>query len=168
MALLLENGAVVTDPWTVLDDAAGSDGIPEGPVIVSLERWQRDRAVLELRNAPLGIRLKSHQLAGEIAADLDRFGLVVLELPKFRDGRAFSTARLLRERYGFTGEIRATGAMIPDQFLFLVRCGVSSVEVPDNADLAVWRHALTEITIAYQAAATADEPLSLLRRRLSP
>ncbi len=164
MALLLKDGAVAENSWLAIDDEAVT--VPEGPVIVSLERWRRDRAALSARNTPLGVRLKSDQLAGEVAADLDRFTLVALEFPVFRDGRAFSTARELREHHGFTGEIRAVGHVLPDQYQFLVRTGFTSVEVADTAKLESWRHALSEISVAYQAALTDDTPLSNLRRRV--
>ena len=164
MALLLKDGAVAENPWqTVADDA---ETIPDGPVILGLARWRCDGALLSARNTPLGVRLKSDQLADEIAPDLDRFALVALEFPVFRDGRAFSTARELREHYGFTGDIRALGHILPDQYQFLVRTGFTSVEVADTANLASWRQALTEITVAYQAAQTDDTPLSNLRRRI--
>ena len=166
MALLLKDGAVAENPWISVgdDDAA----VPDGPVIVGLARWRRDRAALSARNTPLGLRLKSDQLAGEIADSLDRFALVALEFPVFRDGRAFSTARELRERHGFSGEIRALGHLLPDQFQFLVRTGFSSVEVAEGANLASWRHALGEISIAYQAGVGEESPLSNLRRRAAP
>ena len=112
MALLLADGSVAENPWIAVDDEA--ETVPEGPVVISLERWTRDHASLAARNTPLGIRLKSDQLAARIAADLGRFALVALEFPIFRDGRAFSTARELRERYGFTGDIRAVGHVLPD------------------------------------------------------
>lgn len=164
MALLLKDGLPVEDPWISLDDAV--EAIPDGPVIVSLDRWRRDRAVLVARNSPVGVRLKSSQRTGEIAPDLDRVALVALEFPKFRDGRAFSTARELRERYGYTGEIRAVGHTLPDQYQFLIRTGFSTVTVPDGANLATWQHALTEIGVAYQAGVAGDTPLSLLRRKI--
>ena len=164
MALLLKDGAVAENPWLSVEDDAAT--VPDGPVILGLARWRRDRAALSARNTPLGIRLKSAELAGEIAADLDRFVLVALEFPVFRDGRAFSTARELREHHGFTGDIRALGHILPDQYQFLVRTGFTSVEVSDGANLASWRHALGEITVAYQAAVTGDGPLSNLRRRI--
>jgi len=165
MALLLKDGRTVDDPWSaVADDAAV---LPDGPAVVGLERWRRDRAALEARNAPLGIRLQSHQLAGEIAGDLGRFGLVVLEFPKFRDGRAFSTARALREQYSYTGEIRAAGHVIPDQYLFLTRVGVTTVEVPEGANLDSWRRALAEVSVAYQSGVLDDAPLAGLRRKVA-
>ncbi len=164
MALLLKDGAVAEESWLAIDDQTAT--LPDGPVIVSLERWRQDRSALSARNTPLGVRLKSHQLAGEIAGDIDRFSLVVLDFPVFRDGRPFSTARELREHYGFTGEIRAVGHVLPDQYQFLVRTGFTSVEVADSAKLASWSHALKEISVAYQAALTIDTPLSNLRRRV--
>ncbi|MEI8393535.1 MAG: DUF934 domain-containing protein [Rhodospirillaceae bacterium] len=165
MAVLLKNGQPIPDSWIALDDTEAA--VPDGPVIISLERWTRDRAALAGRNAPLGIRLKSHQLAPAIAADLGRFELVMLEFPKFRDGRHFSTARELRERYRYTGEIRATGHVIPDQYLFMTRVGFSSVEVPDGANLESWRLALNEVSVAYQAGVLDDSPLAGLRRKVA-
>lgn len=165
MALLLKDGRTVENSWNAVADEA--EILPDGPVIVSLDRWRRDRAALAGRNVPLGVRLKSHQTAAEIASDLGRFDVVALEFPKFRDGRPFSTARDLRERYGFSGEIRAVGHVIPDQYLFLIRTGFSSVEVPDNANLVTWRLALEEVSVAYQLGVLDDAPLSGLRRKIA-
>ena len=165
MTLLLKNGQTVENRWLNVDDDTAA--LPEGPIVVSLERWRRDRAAISIRNTPLGIRLKSHQLAPEIADDLERFSLVVLEFPKFRDGRAFSTARELRERHGFTGEIRAVGHLIPDQYQFLVRTGFTSVEVPPETTLTNWQRALSDISVAYQSGVLDDTPVSLLRRKVN-
>ncbi len=112
------------------------------------------------------MRLKGGTLAGAIAPDLDRFALVAVEFPKFRDGRGFSTARELRERYGYAGEIRAVGHVIPDQYQFLVRTGFTSVEAPEGTNPESWANALTEITIAFQPSLDDTQPLSLLRRKL--
>ncbi|MEI6558019.1 MAG: DUF934 domain-containing protein [Rhodospirillaceae bacterium] len=166
MALLLKDGAVADNPWITIADGA-ADPLPDGPVIVGLAEWRRDRAALSARNTPLGVRLKSSERADEIAADLDRFTLVALEFPVFRDGRPFSTARELREHYGFRGEIRALGHVLADQYQFLVRTGFTSVEVADGAALVNWRHALSEITVAYQPGAIDESPLSSLRRRVA-
>ena len=93
---LIKDGKLVEDPWFALDDEAP---IPQDrDVIVGLERWRRDRAALKQRPGRLGVRLTADQLAGEIAGELADFDLVALEFPKFGDGRAYSTARLLRER----------------------------------------------------------------------
>jgi uncharacterized protein (DUF934 family) len=162
---LLKDGAFVEDLWVAV---AEEEPIPaDRPAIIPLARWKAERTALEGRNAPLGVRLKSNELVGEILADLDRFALVAIEFPKFRDGRGFSTGRLLRERHGYGGEIRAVGHVIPDQYQMLTRCGFDTVEAPEGTNLESWKHALTELTVAFQAGVGEDQPLSLLRRRLS-
>ncbi|HYE51238.1 MAG TPA: DUF934 domain-containing protein [Azospirillaceae bacterium] len=160
---LIENGRPVEDEFTaVADDAV----LPDGPAIVSLERWRAERETLLGRNQPTGVRLKSSQLAPEIAPDLDRVALVAVEFPKFRDGRGFSTARELRERYGYTGPIRAVGHTIADQYQMLLRCGFTQVEAPADRDLSAWEAALTKVTVAYQPSVQEDRHLSLLRRHI--
>ena len=161
---LIKDGRIVDDGWTQIPDG---EAVPaDRPAIVSFERWQAERASFDGRNAALGLRVKSGTLAPAIAADLDRFALVAIEFLKFRDGRGFSTARELRERYGFRGEIRAVGHVIPDQYQFLVRTGFTSAEAPENTNPESWAHALTEITVAFQPSLDDPQPLSLLRRRL--
>jgi uncharacterized protein (DUF934 family) len=167
---LLKDGLPVSDHFVIVTD---TDPLPaNGPVIVGLNRWRTERETLLSRNEPVGVKLKSSELAGEIAADLGVLALVAVELPKFRDGRAFSTARELRERYRFPGEIRAVGHIIPDQYVFLLRAGVSTVLVPEGRDLSAWSRALTEFSIVYQPGVyrpdlDGDEPLSVLRRHLT-
>lgn len=162
---LIKDGAIAKDPWVQLDDAA-----PIGPgdhAIVSLERWQAERDQLAQRNAPIGLRLRSDQSPALIAEEVTRFAVIALEFPKFTDGRAYSYARLLRERYGFEGELRAVGAVLRDQFAFMARCGFDALEVPDKGDAAqvleAWRDATGEISVRYQPAA--DGTLSVLALR---
>ncbi|HYD67208.1 DUF934 domain-containing protein [Azospirillum sp.] len=163
---LLKEGQPAEDTWThVTDDAP----VPaNGAITVSAARWAKERQELAGRSAPLGVRLGSADRPESVAADLGRFALVTVDFPKFRDGRGFTTARTLREHYGHTGEIRAIGHVLPDQYQMLRRCGFDSVVVPEGADLAVWAAAHTQYTVAYQAA-VGDEggPLSLLRRRFA-
>jgi uncharacterized protein (DUF934 family) len=162
---LLRDGAVVDDPWVTIDDGTA---LPmDGPAIVSLERWQAHRDALLGRNAPLGIRLKSDQSPALIADDLDRFAVVALEFPVFRDGRAYSYARLLRERYGYRGEVRAVGEVLRDQFLFMLRCGFDALEVRDEKAVDQWREAVSEISVVYQPAADSQTPVWALRHRRS-
>lgn len=160
---LLENGRPVPDRWTFVPDTAPLPA--DGPVIVTLSRLRREAD--GLRRRPLGVKLSSAELAPEVADFLELVSLVAVEFPKFRDGRGFSTARDLRERYGFRGEIRAVGHTLPDQYRFLLRCGFDRVEIPDDRDPAAWAAALEGIGIAYQPALDAAAPVSLLRRRLA-
>lgn len=144
---LIRDGRGVDDPWVAVADGAP---LPDGvPVIVSLQRWQAERDLLVERNAPVGVRLKSSELADTIAADAGRLALIALEFPAFRDGRAYSTARLLRERHGFKGELRAVGQVLRDQFLFMQRCGFDAFEV-DEAQAAAWQQAIGEFSVFYQ------------------
>ena len=95
------------DIFASLDDDAP---LPDGAVLVSLSRFQAQRDALIVRNAPIGVRLKSDQSPEQLGEDVHRLSLVALEFPKFRDGRAFSWARLLRTRLDFKGQVRAVGA----------------------------------------------------------
>ncbi len=158
---LIKADAFAPDPWLSLGD---EEALPEGaPAIVSLERWQSERETLVTRNAPLGIRLRSDQPPGPIAEDLDRFQVIALEFPKFGDGRAYSYARLLRERYGFRGELRAVGNVLRDQALFMLRCGFDAFEVAEGTPLEGWRESLAEISVFYQPTADGRSPAHALR-----
>src|SRR5690606_2349145 len=92
---LIRNGVFVEPDFPTVGD---EDALPDGPAIVSLERWQAERETLRARNTPVGVRLKSGQEPSVIVDDLDKLALVALEFPVYRNGRAYSYARLLRER----------------------------------------------------------------------
>lgn len=161
---LLRNGCVVEDIWQPVDDDAP---LPDqGPIVVSLSRLQADREKLRLRHAPLGVRLKNTDDVALLSGDLAWLDLVVLDFPKFTDGRAYTQARLLRERMGYAGEIRATGQVLLDQLLFMQRCGFDAfvVERPDAED--AWRQALAAFSVFYQPTSDGRAPVNRLRRRL--
>jgi len=165
MPLIRTTGAV-DDPWLTLKD---EDALPaDGAVIVTLARWQANRDTLLARPSPLGISLKSEQPPSLIAADIERFDLIALDFPKFTNGRAYSSARLLRERYGYRGELRAVGNVLRDQLQFMLRCGFDSFEIPATADTAAWLKAFGDFTLAYQPAADARAPVLTLRHRAPP
>ena len=159
---LLKSGEIVADPWVAVDDDAE---IPaDSPAIVSQERWLARARDLAGRNAPLGIRLRSDQSPETIAGDLDRFSLVALEFPHFKDGRAYSYARLLRERYGFKGEIRAVGNVLRDQHLFMIRCGIDAFELRDGETPAEWNKHAKAFSVFYQPATDRRRTALELRR----
>jgi uncharacterized protein (DUF934 family) len=157
---LIKDGAIVADEWRRLAD---DEALPDGePVVVSFKRWQQDRATLIGRNAPIGLALANTDKVEELAAeDLDRLGVVALHFPRFTDGRAYSQARILRERLGYRGELRATGNVLRDQLAFMRRCGFDAFEV-DARGVAGFAAALAEMTHVYQPAGNAPGPL--LRR----
>jgi uncharacterized protein (DUF934 family) len=160
---LVKNGELVESSFV---DASAAESIPPaGPVIVSLEQWQAQRAALLARGTPLGIRLRSDQPPELIAADLAHFALVALEFPKFRDGRAYSYARLLRERYGFEGELRAVGEVLLEQLFFMLRTGFDAFELTSADPLGDYRTALGEFSVWYQPAADGRPTAMQLRHR---
>jgi uncharacterized protein (DUF934 family) len=159
---LLKAGAFAADPFTaVVDDAS----LPEGPVLVSLERFQKERDTLLARNTPLGVQLKASQSPEVLGEDVNRFSLVALEFPTFRDGRAFSWARMLRTRLGFTGEIRAVGDFLYDQIAYQKRVGFNAWVVPDHFTIEQFQKALSEITNVYQPSADGKKTIRDLRSR---
>ncbi|HJR69849.1 MAG TPA: DUF934 domain-containing protein [Gammaproteobacteria bacterium] len=160
---LIKNGELVESPFV---DVSGASEIPvAGSVIVSLEQWQAQRTALLARGTPLGIRLRSDQSPELVAAELPHFALVALEFPKFRDGRAYSYARLLRERYGFKGELRAVGDVLLEQLLFMLRTGFDAFELTSDDPLRDYRIALADFSVWYQPAADGRPTAMQLRHR---
>ena len=159
---LIKDGRLAEDTWIHLGDEEPI--APGAHAIVSLERWQAERDTLATRNAPLGLRLKSDQSPELVAEDLGRFDVIALEFPKFTDGRAYSNARVLRERYGFNGELRAVGQVLRDQLVFMLRGGFDAFEVAGATTAEAWNEILAEISVFYQAAGDSRSPVWALRR----
>src|SRR5215831_2593437 len=159
---LVRGGRVVADEYVrVLDDAPIPDGVP---VIVPAARFLADAAELARREAPTGVLWPNNRRISELVPYLDRLALVALVFPSFKDGRAYSQARQLREQHGFRGELRAAGNILRDQFLFLVRAGFDSFEVVKDADAAVFAEAVRRYSVFYQPAG--DRRTPALRARL--
>lgn len=158
---LIREGRLAPDPFT---DASGLAELPAGgPVIVSLEQWQAHRAGLLARGTPLGIRLRSEQSPTRIAGDLAHFTVIALEFPRYRDGRAYTHARILKERLGYAGEIRAVGDVLQEQLHFMQRCGFDTFDVVAPDPELAWRTIAGDHTVWYQA--TGDgRPRALDRR----
>ncbi len=159
---LLRNGRIEADEWVEVDDG---EVLPaDRPVIVPLPRWLDERQTLAYRKAPVGVRLRSDQPPSLIQDDIHHFDLIALEFPTFTDGRAYSYARLLRERHGFKGELRAVGNVLRDQLLFMARCGFDAFEADLRGGRETWETALAEIDVWYQP--TGDGRASVLSLRL--
>ena len=157
---LIKNGAVAENLFT---DVADGETLPDGPALVSLPRFLADRETLLARNAPLGVRLKAEESPEALGDDAQRLSLVVLEFPKFRDGRAFSWARMLRTRLHFTGEIRATGDFLYDQLTAMTRVGFDGFEVPEKITPELLQRALSEMRFVYQPSADGRKTIRHLR-----
>ena len=151
--------------------ADATSTLPDDPVIVPKKRWLSERDMLAGRNGQLGLLVAAGETVDDIAGDLSRFAVIALDFPKFSDGRAFSTARLLREKLGYAGELRAVGDVLADQIPLMRRVGFDTFEVrnaPTRRALAEDRFA--EVTLHYQPAGAAEPPVGTrpwLRRKLS-
>jgi uncharacterized protein (DUF934 family) len=166
MPTLIKQRRIATDNWRLLEP--GPDRplpeIPaEGGVLVPLALWQARREDLRARPNPVGVRLESSDAVETLAGDLRHLALIAVHFPKFADGRGFSTARLLRERYGYEGELRATGEFLPDQLPLLERCGFDAFLLRDGQDTEEALRAFDDFSDAYQTSVT--QPVPLFRRR---
>jgi uncharacterized protein (DUF934 family) len=166
---IIRDGAIVEDDWARLDDAAP---VPAGgKVIVSHARWQAEKDALRDRGN-LGIVLPATLELGELGPDLTSFALIAVPFnfiqPKPEggrtfDGRGYTLARLLRDRYAYTGEIRAVGDVFRDAMFYMHRCGVNAFEVKPGQDLQDALKAFKDFSFGYQGAA--DDPTPIFRRR---
>jgi uncharacterized protein (DUF934 family) len=143
------------DPFTAVGDERE---IPQGDVIISLARFQEHGEWLLSDGRKVGVRLESHEEVEALAYDLPRLSLVALAFPKFGDGRAYTSARLLRERYGFKGEVRAVGDVLREQAGFMVRCGFDAFEPADGSTPQDWDKAVHRFRHVYQRAVDGRPP----------
>ena len=139
-----------TDPFTSVSDEAE---LPPGDVIISLGRFQAEGERLLAEGRAVGVRIEPAEQVEALAYDLPRLALVAVAFPTYRRGRACTCATLLRERLGFTGEVRAVGDVLREQAGFMVRCGIDAFEPNDGADPAQWAHAVGRHRHVYQRAA---------------
>lgn len=165
MATLIRNRRVASDNWRLLDAGATLGEVPAaGAVIVPLALWRDHRATLSARGA-VAVWLEPWDEPAVLADDLADLPLVAVRFPRFSDGRGYSTARLLRERYRFAGELRAIGDVGRDGLLGLERCGFDAFALREGEDPRRALDAFGELSEAYQG--TATEPRPLFRRRLA-
>jgi uncharacterized protein (DUF934 family) len=172
MPKIIKQQRLATDDWKVLqlaeNETPNSVRLPIGPLLVPLAVWRARKDELIHRNwehhEPLGVWLAPNEGPEAIADDLADLSLLAVHFPKFADGRGYSTARLLRERYNYRGELRAFGDVGQDQIFFLSRVGFDSFalkETEDDLDQAL--AAFSAFPEAYQGAV--KQPLPLFRRR---
>ena len=164
MQRIIKHDQLVDETWHLLpqeqtlDDLSNSDDL-----IVPLHLWLDHGHALKVRDGGLGVWLEAHEQIEEIADDLQYFQVIALNFPSFTDGRHYSSARLLRERYGYQGEIRAIGDVLRDQLFYMRRCGFDAFAVRADRDPIDALQGLQDFSVTYQAAA--DEALPLFRRR---
>jgi uncharacterized protein (DUF934 family) len=170
MTSIIKNRSIVNDDWTVVraaEDGAlpAADALPAGRVLVPVALWQASRDALTASRsaADLGVWLAPDSEPAELAGDFEKISLIGVDFPVFRDGRGYSIARLLRERFGWKGELRAIGDVLRDQLNYLARCGFDAFAVRGDRDIHDALKAFDEFSVQYQGAF--DNPVPLFRRR---
>lgn len=169
---LIKDGKLTSNDWQslVLTDDATPEGavqlaIPAGRIIIPAPAWlaQRDALLARADAGEIAVSLAPTFRVEDIAHDVRRFALIAVEFPKFADGRGYSTARLLRERYAYRGELRAVGNIGRDQLFYLRRVGFNAFLLPSAQNAEAALSSLTDFPEVYQGAV--DQPLPLFRRR---
>ena len=143
----------------VFTTVADEDAIPEGPVILSLTRFQAEGDALLSAGRPVGVRILPDEAIEDLADDLPRLAVVALAVPKYADGRAYSSAALLRQRLGYAGEVRAVGDVLREQASNMVRCGFDAFVPADGATADDWAAAAGRYRHVYQRAVDARAPV---------
>ncbi|MBR0758333.1 DUF934 domain-containing protein [Bradyrhizobium jicamae] len=159
---LVKNATIVADPFVHVAEGAELPG--DGAILISAERFLADPEALSRRAGKTGVIWPNNRPVDDLVPYLDRLAAVALVFPTFRDGRAYSQARLLRERHGYDGELRATGQILRDQFVFMTRAGFDTFEVKKDADAHAFAETMKRYSVFYQP--TGDGRLTALHRRM--
>jgi len=159
---LVKDAKITNDEFVHLADDAEIPG--DGAILVSAARFLGDAEALSRREGRTGVIWPNNRDLDDLVPFLDRLAVVALVFPTFRDGRAYSQARLLRERHHYRGELRATGQVLRDQFLFMLRAGFDSFEVKKPADAEAFANTVKRYSVFYQP--TGDGRMTALHRRM--
>lgn len=164
MRQIIKGNEVIQDTWELLPKDATLEQVTNaGDVIVPLALWLEHSHALTARDGRLGVWLDSDEEAERIADDLAHFEVIALNFPVFSDGRNYSNARLLRDRYQYKGELRSIGDVLRDQLFFMHRCGFDAYALREDHDPHAALASLNDFSEVYQA--STDQPLPLFRRR---
>src|SRR5262245_15124633 len=158
---LVKAGKIVEDRYLRIPD--GEPVPEEGAVLVSAERFLADADEFARREDPVGVIWPNSRNVAELEPHLPRLSLIALVFPAYKDGRAYSQARVLRERFAFRGELRATGQVLRDQFLFLMRAGFDALDVVKPADAQAFEEAARRYSVFFQP--TGDGRVTVARAR---
>ena len=144
---IIKDRQIIENNWSFIED---NQALPMGNVIISLSRWQAEKTQLKQHATQLGLRLQSSDNVADIAQDLAHFDLIELHFPVFTDGRGFSQAKLLRDRYQYTGEIRASGHFMVDQVFYMTKVGINAFDLNDEKQLPLAISLMDDFSVSYQ------------------
>ncbi len=158
---IIKDGKVIIDEWQLISSNDETDASIEPNTIIPLSVFEA-RKELAGRD-DIGVWINNDVDIHTVADSIIKLPVIAIDFPTFMDGRGFSLARLLRERYNYKGEIRATGYVIRDQLCYLKRCGFNAFSFNEDIDLESTVTSLNDLTEAYQT--SVDRPAPLFRRR---
>jgi uncharacterized protein (DUF934 family) len=153
---VIKDQKIVQDDWRPVPD---DEPLSNGDVIISCARWQREEAQRAGHQGRIAVAINGDDDLDAVIPHLGEFALIAIEFPKFVDGRGYSIARLLRERYGYQGELRAVGDVLRDQLYFMARCGIDSFAVREGKDIEEALHGFQELSVTYQGASDTRTPI---------
>ncbi len=157
MALIKNRAVAPCEPWTSVEDDAALPG--DGDVLVTVSRWLAEADNLRARSGRSGILVQPDDDVLRLQGTLDGVAVIAVAFPKFTDGRGYSSARLLRDRLGYEGELRAVGDVLPDQLFYMHRVGFDAFELAEGKSPETALEQLKTFSVTYQAAADTDQPL---------
>jgi uncharacterized protein (DUF934 family) len=160
MPKLIKENKIIDDSWVLVRETSE---LTAGKIIVALPVWIENKAALTERQGEIGLLLNSDDEPESIHDDLAFFSIIAINFPMFSDGRGYTIARLLRERYHFKGELRAVGDVLQDQLFYMKRCGFDAFALREDKDIQAALKSLNDFSDSYQAGV--DQPLPLFRRR---
>ncbi|MED5431457.1 MAG: DUF934 domain-containing protein [Pseudomonadota bacterium] len=162
MGKVIIDGAIVENQWQRLEAGDLENGTPaDGKIIVPLAYWQENRDAL-ISRGDVAVWLAPGEEPKDLEDDLGALPLIAIHFPAFKDGRGYSYARELRTRYGFKGEVRATGDVLRDQLFYMTRCGFNAFEVREDRSIEDALNGLKDFTVTYQA--DVNDPRPIYRR----
>ena len=160
---VIKDNQIQEDSWSRLLSLEPDQPVPDGDIILPFQYWQQNQAGLENHKGKTAVCINGDDRIEDIARDIARFELIALEFPAFKDGRCYSHARLLRDRYHYQGDLRAVGDVLRDQLFYMKRCGISSFAIREDRDIEDALNALKDFTVTYQTAADAALPVYKIR-----
>ncbi len=154
---IIKNRAIVEDTFTHVSEPGQLPA--SGDVLVDLALLDEVESELKARDDKFGIKVTGDVEPEELAGHLENVDLIAIEFPVFRDGRGYSLARILRERMGYEGELRACGDVLRDQMFYMQRCGFNSFEPRDDRCIEDALNGLSDFSVTYQADAVEKRPI---------
>lgn len=157
---VIKDKQVIEDNWQRIDITEDNPAIPAGDIIIPFRYWIEHKSELQQRkDGRISICIYGDDAIEDVVKELQHFELIALDFPVFKDGRNYSHARLLRDRYGYTGELRAVGDVLRDQLFYLHRCGIDSFQVREDKDIEDALKGFSDFSVTYQTAADGAVPV---------